>query len=231
MDVADFNRVLSHTIAILNAGPYGTTLSTRNKTRDLNEIKAAIFEAGLIITQTLASYPSEYRKPFFVTTNINNETLVPDHLGKVVDVSIQRFTDDAFIQAKQKSYEQVQAYRINANQIYSKINHDQEGSPLGGYYDIWNDQLFFTGNAARITVAISTRTDVYDNTTSKIPVFFEPTWVKLTIGHVLKNGEGATVLAIADRYYNQGLADLNEFKSGKRVFIEVDEPEVMEAHQ
>ncbi len=247
VECASYTRVYNRCIEKLNIGTaaYDGTINPRNKTRNAGDIAASVIEAGLMIVQTLASIPNEYRANFYVETAIAYGAQVPAHLGKIVGVKVQKYDTADFTEARQRNYEKIESYRQTIdgldNNAYSNIPHDQIGSPLGGFYDIWNDTFYFTGNAAKITVAIAGRNDVYNAAnaslptplpTSKIPVFMEPIWTKLAFGNTLKTGEGGTVIAIADRYYNQGMSDLNEFKGGKRVFAEADEPApAMEVHQ
>ncbi len=223
---ADRDRVLKRVTEILNlvdAGTYTATLSARNKTRNEEAIADMTDEAGLMMLKAIAERPNEYRYQFADTTTITTSPdAMPPHIGPLMSVSITPYSGGNAVEGKQKNYQKVQSYRANINKVYDEIDHDEEGSSLSGYYDVWEDKFYFTGLSADIEFA---RLPVRADTATLIPEILESTWIKLAVGNAEKVGTGQYETSVINKYLTQGMSDLDEFKAGSRQFKEADEPD------
>lgn len=224
---ANRSRVLKRVTELLNlcsSGTYSATLSTRNKTRNVDAIADFVDEAGLHVLTAIAERPNEYRYQFlFDTTVTTSGSQVPAHIGPPARVLITPYSGGAVVEGHQKDYRKVQAYRTNTALVYDATAHDQSGSTLSGYYDIWEDKFYFTGLSAVISLA---RLPVRADNTTLIPEIMENVWVKLGVGEAGKVGTGAYETGLIGAYAQRGMADLMEFKNGSRTFSEVDVPDV-----
>jgi hypothetical protein len=225
-EAADQDRVLTRVTEILNlcdAGGFSKTLSPRIKTRNADAIAAFVTEAGYRILQTVASVPNEFRDNYVTEiTPIPYRSFLPDHFGQPTYVDIMPYAGATWIPAAPLSYQKIDSYRNNPN-VYDPLGkaHDVKDSVLAGYYDIWEQRFYFTGADARTGLAQVTR----DMVATMVPGFLENTWIRLGIGEAGKSGLGQYDLGIVTMYGQKGEADLAEFKTGKRTFAEVSEPE------
>jgi len=224
MAFADQDRVLTRVTEILNLcepGTYSKTLSARNKTRNEDAIADFVTEAGFKVLQMLAETPNEYRRNFLVPLDpAPYMDLLPDHQGQPLYVDISPYSGADFQPGEPKNYQQIVSYRDNPSKVYDTFNHDQRGSALSGFYDIWEQRFYFTGAAAKVGLAQVTRADV----ATKVPEIFENTWIRLSVGEAAKSGTGQYDMGVVSLYGQKGEADLAEFKTGKRIFAEVSEP-------
>ena len=224
---ADFTRIRKRVTEILNANDAGTfseTISARNKTRNADAIEAACIEAAMRVMQTVCEpVGSEYRKDFLQTVPVNYKDTMPVRVGKPSMVEIEPYAGGAWREADQKDYRKIEAWRRNPNNIYDNIAHNAAGSSLAGFYDIWNDIIYFTGNACRVTVAVVSRDDV----TTKIPDVWENTVIKLAVAFCMKAGEGGYTIGMADRYQGSAENDLARFTGGKQVYKETSDGDLL----
>ncbi len=222
---ADQTRVLKRTLEILNlseAGGYAATLSTRNKTRNIDAITDLVIEAGLDLLRVLGETPNEYRSLLTNTLTPVHGAQLPEHVGDPVFVEIQKYDSKPnWEPAERRDYKKVNAYRLNTDNIYDSLDHDVADSPLAGYYDIWEQRFYFTGFAARIGLVQIVRAD----TATKIPETLEPTWVRLAVGNSAKAGDGTYSQSMAGVYGQRGQNDLEDFKAGRRGFAEISDTE------
>lgn len=228
---ADQNRVLSRVTEILNLcdpGTYSAVLSSRNKTRNATAIQDFTIEAGLDLLRGIGETPNEFRSALVNQVSLTNGAFLPDHVGDPAYIEIQKYNGATWDQGKRRNYQKIESYRKNENHIYDDIDHDEEGSTLSGYYDLWEKRFYFTGFAARAGLVQIARAD----TATKIPEILEPIWVKLAVGNSAKAGDGTYSASQAGIYGTQGRSDLAEFKTGRRSFPEVSDPEPTSAiHQ
>lgn len=221
---ADQNRVLTRVTEILNLcapGTYSATLSPRIRTRNAAAIQDFTIEAGLDLLRAIGETPNEYRSALVAEVTPAHMTQLPDHTGDPVFVEIQKYDGGPWEAAERRDYKKIDAYRHNNNDIYSDLDHDQQGSELAGFYDIWEKRFYFTGFAARIGLVQIARAD----TETKIPEILEPVWVRLAVGNSAKAGDGTYSQTMAGIYGQRGMAELAEFKGGRRAFPEVSDPE------
>ncbi len=223
---ADRTRVLKRVTEILNLclpGEYSSTLSTRNKTRNATAIADFVDEAGLVILKAIAERPNEFRYQFLSDSSpiTTSGDPMPAHLGPPASVQIELYDGGPIVEGKQLPHDKIQAFRENIESLYDETAHDEEGSTLGGYFDIWSDRFFFSGFEAILSLA---RLPVRADTTTLIPEIFESTWIKLALGNAAKVGTGGYEASVISSYLQQGMADMQAFIEGKRVFPEVDVP-------
>lgn len=101
-------------------------------------------------------------------------------------------------------------------------------SSLAGYYDVWEDEFWFTGHSSIVRyVRVPVRADVTSG--GLIPDIFESTWIRLAVGEAAKVGAGGYEAGIIGNYGQKGQADLEDFKNGTRQFLEVDDPKPQSA--
>ncbi len=229
VETANYDRTLKQVLDKINASDtaaYSASLSSRNKTRNLDAIKDAGIEAGLEILRKICSTPgNEYRNAFVAAVVHTHRANLAEHIGKPVYVEIQKQSGGSWVIAERRTYQKIESWRNDPHHIYDSVAHNDAHSKLAGFYDIWNDRLYFTGAAARIGLANATRADVLTGAATRIPAMFESTWVKLWIGNLPKAGEGAMTMQMAEYYFQRGMNDLMMFEQGKRQMPEVDEPE------
>lgn len=222
---ANETRVVARVTEILNLcepRTFSPTISPRIKTRNAEAISTFVTEAGLMLLKTIAETPgNEYRVGLVNQVTLTNGQMLPEHQGTPVYVEIQPYPSADYIQGMRRDYRKIESYRLNPSNVYDSKNHNVAGSTLSGFYDIWEKKFFFTGNAARVGLAQVVRADV----TTKIPEVFENTWIKLSIGQAAKSGSGAYDLNLINKYGQEAMMDLQEFKTGKRQFPEVSDPE------
>ena len=224
-DFADQDRVLKRVTEILDlcdAGTYSKVISSRIKTRNENAIADFVTEAGLKVLEMLASIPNEYRHNYITEETPTYKALLPDHQGQPAYVDIQPYAGAEYQTGSQLNYQKIESFR-QLKDIYdpNKLAHDQQGSALAGYYDLWEQRFYFTGAAAKVGLAIVTRADVE----TKIPSLLVNTWIRLSIGESAKSGTGQYDMGVVGMYGQKGEADMSEFATGRRIFSEVSEPQ------
>lgn len=223
---ADRTRVINRVQEILNVvepGTYGGALSVRNKTRNANAISDMVDAAGMMILRAIAERPNEFRYQFLTdspTITVSGDPL-PPHLGPLASVMITKALDDKPIEGHRLDWQRVESYRDNPSKVYDALDHDEAGSSLGGYYDVWEDRFHFSGLSAVVQYARVPETEDVDEL---IPEVLENTWVRLSIGEASKVGTGGFESAVIGEFGTKGMRDLEEFKAGGRVFKEVDIP-------
>lgn len=230
---ANRTRVIDRLQELLNlvdAGTYGGALSARNKTRNADAIEDTVDEAGLMILKAIAERPNEFRYAFLADSSpiTTSGAAMPAHIGPPAKVSITLYSGGPVREGQTRDYRKIESYRENPEQIYDEIDHDEEGSTLSGYFDIWDDIFYFTGYSAVLSLA---RLPVRADNTTLIPEILESVWINLAVGNAAKVGTGGYEATIIGEYWKRGMDQLEEFKAGGRVFREVDDPQPSAAHQ
>lgn len=229
--MADRDRVVKRVTEILNLcdpGTYSATLSARNKTRNAAAIADFVDEAGMDVLNAVGSSPNEYRGTLVDDVEIDESGILfgddeDPHLGPLISVQITLWADGPVREGKPLDHRKIQSYRENPNNIYDPIAHDQKGSRLGGYYDLWENRFFFTGLQAFVQYIPTLIRDNFDG--EVIPDILESTWICLAIGNAAKIGVGGYDASIIGSYGQRGQVNLEAFKMGGRQFAEVDDPE------
>lgn len=230
---ADRDRVLKRTTEMLNLcdpGTYSATLSARNKTRNATAIADFVDEAGLMILKAIAERPNEYRYQFLEETTVTaSGEEMPVHIGPPAAINITLYSGGPTVMGKQRAYDKIESYRLHP-ELYDPSGkaHNVNGSSLAGLYDIWEDRFFFTGYNASLSLA---RLPVRADNATLIPEVMENTWIRLSMGEAAKVGTGGYEANLIGAYGQKGMADLQEFKTGSRVFTEVDESGIVPVHK
>lgn len=227
-------RVLKRVTEILNLclpGTYSATLSTLNKTRNALAIEDFVDEASLQILKAIAERPNEFRYSFLadnVITASGNQ--MPLHLGPPASIKIRLSNGGEIRSGERRDYRKIESFRENINGVYdTTARHDEAGSSLSGYYDIWDDKFYFTGYSATLSLA---RLPVRADNLTLIPEILESVWIHLAAGEAAKVGTGGYETNLIAEYARRGMAELEEFKTGGRIFTEIDEPKPQTAvHQ
>lgn len=193
---------------ILNAcapGTFSEAVDMNYFDRNSLAIRQAVKEAALMIARAILMNPNHVHRGAFVDTTpvtFTHAAEMPDMAGEPDLIQIQPYSGADWITGMPRDVQQIEAYRANSNSLYSGINHDQQNSPLGGYYAVANGRFYHTGHAARAFIPVITSATV----TGKVPDEYEPTWVSLATGLTVK--EGDNLFPVAQYYFNIGVGDL-----------------------
>jgi hypothetical protein len=130
------------------------------------------------------------------------------HVGPPAGVAITLSNGGTVREGFPLNRELINLYReLPADYDPASLAHDQAGSILGGYYDIWNDRFFFTGYSAILTLARHpTRTE----TATLVPGVYENAWIHLSVGEAAKVGLGEYQDSLIGAYGKQGQEELTQ---------------------
>ena len=196
---------------ILNAcspGTFSEAVDINYQDRNSQAIEQAVTEAALLIARAIVINPNHVHRNLFVgsVSGLSYAEELPDMSGEPEVVLIKPYStasgDGEWRVGIPRDVQQIQDFRINANDLYSNTAHDAQGSPLSGYYAIQNGRIYFTGYQARMYFPLISSATV----TGLIPDEYEPTWVCLAVGLTVK--EGDNLAPIAQYYYQIGMSDL-----------------------
>jgi hypothetical protein len=194
---------------ILNAcaaGTFSEAVDYNYFDRNSLAIRQAIKEGALTIARTIVSSARHVHRGLFVSNTptefLTSGAELPDMSGEMDLIEIQPYEDGPWQTGVPREVQQIEAYRANPSNLYSTLAHDAENSPLGGYYAITNQRLHFTGYKARGYFPVINQSTVH----TIIPDEYESTWVALSVGKTVK--EGDNLFEIASYYYQMGVADL-----------------------
>lgn len=210
---ADETTVRQRVTEILNAcapGTFSSTIATNYLDRNASAIQEAVREAALMIARAICSNPNHVHRGVYVSgtpTALTHGGELPDMAGEGDLVEIQPVAAGSYIVGTPRTAQEIDSYRSNVSSLYNSVGHTTANSPLAGYYNISQGRIRFTGNAAQMyhpTISRSTAS-------SLVPDEYEDTWVKLSVGLCLK--EGDNLLPIGTTYYNWGVADLAQVAS------------------
>lgn len=206
------------------AGTFSATIDSGYLDRNATAIAEAVREGALMIARTVVQKPDHPHRNLFVSatpTTLTHAAELPDYATDADVVEIERYSGAPFqVGIKLDAYT-IDQYRENPSSIYDAVAHNANGSILGGFYDIYKNHIYFTGNAARMyPPAVSRATAA-----SLMPDEYEDTWVKLSIGLTVK--EGDNMFPIAQYYYNLGLSDLEDIKGAAVRFPPLPDPREM----
>lgn len=226
--MADIDRIATQVTQLLGAGEKvstGAPIYNRNVAdfaRSPMEIEASCINGALMAAQAVCeSASSPFRTPFLEVADLEHGQPLPFHYGDTSVPEITPFDGATFtLRGVRKSYDKIEAYRINANNIYSPVAHDQpnagKASPIAGFYDIVNGIFYFSGCEATMFLANFTR----DTAVGLLADALEPVVIKLALGVSAKDGDTSDGLFQA--WYAQGMQDLAGIRSGATAFQPVD---------
>lgn len=210
----DLTRVKRQVIQTLNAGTrnssgvgtYNVTVADKGYLSE--EIDTAIREACISVMQAICEtdgHPA--RTSFLSLESVTHASVIPEHHGEIgVPVITPYSGASATLLGTRKSYEDVQAYRANPNNIYDTIAHNLQGSSLAGYYATVGNYIYFTGHSAQVPLANFEADD-----DDLIPDAFEPAVIKLSLGYMAKDGAASDIFSY---YLDLGQQDLGIIRSG-----------------
>lgn len=200
--------VLKRVTELLNrcaGGTYSATIASHNLDRNATALSDTSAEAALMIGRAIIANPEHVHRNVFVSaspTSLTHAGELPDMAGQPSLVEIQPYSGAGFITGQLRDVQQIDSYRSNPSNIYDPIAHDTQGSTLSGYYAISNGRIYFAGYAARAYFPVLTTAGVV----SLIPDEYENTWVALTMGLSIK--EGDNLFPIGQYYMQHGERDL-----------------------
>jgi hypothetical protein len=228
--MADLERIINHTTALLNAYlrlPSGVPVygpQVGDSARSNLEIAETCLQAAIKTAQAICESDSHpFRIDFLDDIALAHGEPVPFHYGDTSVPSITPFAGATFtMRGVRKAFDRIESYRLNRNGAYSSVNHNAAGtgntaSPLAGFYDIVNGVFYFTGHQATMKLADFDRDDVIE----KLPDAVEPTVIKLACGMSAK--EGDTSDGLFQLWLSHGMNDLSELKTGATAFQPIDE--------
>lgn len=194
-----------------SAGTFSEAVDINYFDRNSLAIKQAVKEAAATIAKTIVMNSNHVHRAAFVsdtpTEFATSGAELPDMAGEMDLVEIKPYsTATSWQTGVLRDIQQIESFRANPSQLYSEIAHDAEHSPLTGYYALSNNRIYFTGYKARGYYPVINNTTVIN----LIPDEYEGTWVALTIGRTVK--EGDNLFDIAQFYYSQGINDLAQIE-------------------
>lgn len=194
---------------------YVTTVA--DDRRHATDIADSATEAVLMIIQAICETPGDGNRAEFMTdsASIPHRGEIPAHYGPIGIPKIQRYAGQDFIAGHQRSAEDIESMRENVQSLYDSVAHNAAGSSLGGYFDVRDNLLFYTGLDAKVPIATFVRADA----ATKCPDAHEGLAVALTVMLQLKEGDSQ----ILSDYAVQGRAGLEQIR--QRAMIE--EPQVL----
>lgn len=200
--------VLKRVTELLNAcaaGTYSATVVSYNLSRNATALSDTSAEAALMIGRAIITNPEHVHRNVFVSgspTSLTHGAELPDMAGQPSLVEIEPYTSAGFTTGQLRDVQQIESYRSNPNSLYDSIAHSTQGSLLAGFYAISNGRIYFTGLNARAYFPVLTTAGVV----SLIPDEYENTWVALTMGLSIK--EGDNLFPIGQYYMQHGEQDL-----------------------
>lgn len=192
---------------ILNAcaaGTYSEAVDLNYLDRNSQAIRQAVKEGAMQIARAIVMNPQHVHRGLFVSstpTSFTHAQELPDMAGEMDLVEIQLYNGGDWQTGVLRDIQQIESFRTNPSSLYSALSHTTQNSPLGGYYALSNNKIYFTGYACRGYIPTITST-----VTTLIPEEYEGTWVALAIARTVK--EGDNLFPIAQYYYQIGQNDL-----------------------
>lgn len=198
---------------ILNAcspGTYSEAVDINYQDRNSLAIRQAIKEGALQIARAIVMNPGHVHRGVFVSdtpTSFTHGSELPDMAGEMDLVEIQSYNGGTWQTGVLRDIQQIESFRANPSNLYSSLSHTTANSPLGGYYALSNNKIYFTGYACRGYYPTIDDTTVIN----LIPDEYEGTWVALSIARTVK--EGDNLFPISQYYYAMGMTDLGAVSS------------------
>ena len=192
------NRV-SEALNVVAAGTFSSTVASTNLDRNASAISEYVREGALDIAMAICSNPRHPHRNAFISstpTALTHGGELPDMAGEGDLIEIQPYAAASYIIGTPRSAQEIDDFRTNYNSVYGSLSHTTQGSPLGGYYNISNGRIRFTGNAAQMYLPLIGRTTV----TGLIPDEYEGLWFARSMHYALKEGDNMFPIST---YYGQ----------------------------
>lgn len=189
-----------------SGGTPAYTTALGDKAYASEEIDRAILSATTTIMQAICETPGHPLRSLFTTaTALTNAAQLPRHYGPIGQPRITPFSGAGYTLAgTMKSPEQVLSYRLNPDNLYSDIDHDQPdgdvSSKLAGYYAIDGTTFYFTGYSC-----VSDLADFTESSYTLLPDTKYPLAIDLAIAKLVKDGN---VSDIFDKYMQMGATEI-----------------------
>lgn len=226
MAVAAIAKTAARVIWLIGARNDGATFdNTVSDDRFIQEevLRALIETESEIVRAICEGYHPQRASFLGWSSALNHGDLLPAHIGQVEAVQIQPYSGAGYQIGEATTRENIRLWRENYNSRYDAIAHNQNGSYLAGYFNITNNTVVFTGNAAQVKVA----TFVPDNATPahQISNEFESGIVAGTIPKLNKVGVPQALIA---HYNNQYAMFLTAIRQGLQTLPEIMMAQKME---
>lgn len=219
MAIAAIGKTVPRVLWILGShnGSFNTTVSDDRVI--LEEIQRALIEteSELVKEGCEAMHPL-IRIPLLAwSADLTSGDNVPAHLGPIEDVQIKLFSAaSGYVAAEKTSRSNITKWRENYNNVFDAIAHDATGSSLGGFFDITNHVIEFTGYRAQVKTAVFVPD--YSTPAHQINNVFEGGLVAGAILRLAKLGLPAEVLEVNGKIFS---AVKNGIKEGAMVFPDI----------
>lgn len=225
----DLATVRGRIIQALNAGQASTWVTSlasvlaaeKDDRRSDTEIDKAILAADARVCSAICESSSNgYRPLFMAEVVVTHGAELAEGIGPIGRPLIQPYMSAAYVRGVPKSADDIDSYRLNTNDLYDSIDHDQSGSSLAGYYDFdpVSRVFSFTGLAAKVSLAVFTRTGACQS-----PEVYEDTVFGLALMSLPKEGDSAPFVNLIGQ---QALQQLREIKAGAMEVQPIDVPEL-----
>lgn len=225
----DLDTIRGRVIQALNAGQastWTTTLGTvpaaeADDRRNDTEIDKAILAADARVCSAICESASNGYRPLFMSeVTVTHGTEVAEGIGPIGRPLIQPYSGADYVRGVPRSADDIDSYRQNTNNLYDAIDHDQSGSSLAGYYDFdpVSRVFSFTGYAAKVSIAVFTRTAA-----CQAPESYEDTVFGIALTSLPKEGDSAPYLGLMGQ---QALQHIQEIKAGAMQVSPIDIPEL-----
>jgi len=117
------------------------------------EITRAIVESESEIVRDLAESDNAMKNFMMAwSANLTHGQTLPEHLGTVEAVQIQKYAGGTFEPGEKTTRENIRLWRANYNNIFDPLSHTTLGTTLCGYFNLTNQTIEFTGTAAQVRI-------------------------------------------------------------------------------
>lgn len=159
MAAASLVEVELATVAALNAATAGTwTATLADARRSTGEIRHAIVEADAGVVLAILFTPGHPLRSGYMaaSASLNHGDEIPDSVGTYGQVEVDIAGTSAWVTGTPADLDDIKLMRRNPNSMFGSLAHNTAGSPIGGYYTIRDQRVFFTGTNARVWVGAFT---------------------------------------------------------------------------
>lgn len=203
MPAADISKLTARVTWLIGARGSAFDTTVLDDRFILEEIQRALVETESELIRTLCESYHPMRSQFLAWSNdLTNGDTLPVHIGQVEAVRIEPYAGGTKIPGESTSRENIRLWRANTANIFDTVAHNANGSALAGYYNITNETIVFTGNAAN--VKICTYTPNYSTPALQVDNQFDAALVAGTIPRLNKIGvPQALIMTYGQLYANQ----------------------------
>jgi hypothetical protein len=193
--------------------------------RNATELLDLVTEGAMSVLLALAESPSNGLRNQLMadSAEIVHRGRIPQHIGPIGVVKIQRFAGDSFSAGAKRPANEIESMRENLNNFYAPTAHDQQDedgnpSPISGFWDILADELFYTGFSAKMQIANFTRADA----ATKVPDPYEDVVIAKAFALGVKDGD-VSLTTLASNYSTYAEGALRMIRGGASVVPPIPE--------